>query len=377
MIAEIGVNHDGEVARALELTRAAAEAGADAVKLQYFETDRLLSKAAKLATYQKAAGETDPVAMLRRLELSLDEMANVVDLAHELGIHAIVTVFSVELVKPASELAWDAYKSASPDSVNDPLIEALATAGKPLIMSTGASTIDELEQRLFGLLIGQLPNFIPLHCVSSYPTRPEDANIGGMYEFLERYQFLTSPKGVPSACGYSDHTAEIDTGALAVRLGASMLEKHFTYDQGAQGPDHAASLTVPQFAEYVRLAKDAEAPEVYDHLVTMGRWWWKSTRTERRFRLSREQALAIAETDVRYGPLKKTVLDCERNVREVARQSLATTRDIGPGETLTRNHLTIKRPGTGLEPFRLDEVIGKRLARSVEADTPLVEDDLA
>ena len=118
IIAEIGVNHDGEVARALELTDAAADAGADAVKLQFFETDRLMSKAAKLAAYQKNAGETDPIEMLKRLELTIDEMALVVDRAHERGIHAIVTVFSMELVEVAETLAWDAYKTASPDIVN-------------------------------------------------------------------------------------------------------------------------------------------------------------------------------------------------------------------------------------------------------------------
>ncbi|MEZ6163705.1 MAG: N-acetylneuraminate synthase family protein [Phycisphaerales bacterium] len=122
IIAEIGVNHDGQVDRALSLTDAAADAGADAVKLQFFRTDLLMSKAAKLAAYQKNAGETDPIEMLRRLELSLSDLARVVDRAHQLGIHAIVTVFSTQLVEVAR---WDAYKTASPDIVNRPLLEAV------------------------------------------------------------------------------------------------------------------------------------------------------------------------------------------------------------------------------------------------------------
>ncbi|MFI4898865.1 MAG: N-acetylneuraminate synthase family protein [Phycisphaerales bacterium JB059] len=331
VIAEIGVNHDGEVARALELTRAAAEAGADAVKLQYFETDRLLSKAAKLAAYQKAAGETDPVEMLRRLELSLDEMARVVDLAHELGIHAIVTVFSLELVKPASELAWDAYKSASPDVINRPLLEALAATGKPLIVSTGASTLDEVV-RAVGWLEAIRERLAVLQCVSCYPA-PEEA-LGGIGVIGEAVRVVT---------GYSDHTPDVESGRRAVESGASILEKHLTYCCAASGPDHRASLEPGPFSGYVGALPD---------------------RCEAR-------GGGVA------GAPGKRVLACERDVREVARQSLTTTRGLSPGETITRADLTVKRPGAGIEPFRLDEVIGQRLAQSVEADTPLVEDDLA
>ena len=331
MIAEIGVNHDGEVARALELTRAAAGAGADAVKLQYFETDRLLSKAAKLAAYQKASGETDPVAMLRRLELSLDEMARVVDLAHELGIHAIVTVFSVELVKPASGLAWDAYKSASPDVINRPLLDALAATGKPLIVSTGASTLDEVV-RAANWLDGIRDRLAVLQCVSCYPAPTSGIEMMGS---------IRAATGRP--VGYSDHTASVESGREAALAGAEILEKHLTYSREASGPDHRASLDAEQFVEYVGALPD-RAPG--------------------------------GAVRVSVEP-RKRVLACERDVREVARQSLTSTRDLAPGETITRDVLTIKRPGTGVEPFRLDEVIGKRLARSVEADTPLTEDDLA
>jgi sialic acid synthase SpsE len=332
VIAEIGVNHDGEIARALELTRAAAKAGADAVKLQYFETDRLLSKAAKLAAYQKAAGETDPVAMLRRLELSLNDMARVVDLAHELGIHAIVTVFSVELVKPASELGWDAYKSASPDVINRPLLEALAATGRPLIVSTGASTWDELRRASDWLSGIRGSGLAFLQCVSCYPA-PESA--------IEMMRSVHEATGC--GIGYSDHTPSVESGREAVLAGAEILEKHLTYSRAAIGPDHRASLDVEQFIEYVGALPDR---------------------------------VMTGAIDVSVEP-RKRVLACERDVRVVARQSLTTTRDMKPGEIVAREDLAIKRPGTGIEPFRLDEVIGKRLARSVEADTPLVEDDLA
>ncbi len=327
VIAEIGVNHDGEVERALMLTDAAADAGADAVKLQLFETDRLMSKAAKLAAYQKNAGETDPLAMLRRLELSIDDMAKVVDRAHEHGIHAIVTVFSVELVEVAERLEWDAYKSASPDIINRPLLETMANTGKPLIVSTGASELDEVT-RAAGWLEGMRDRLAFLQCVSSYPA-PENA-LGGI---------AAIHRATALAVGYSDHTPDVGTGAVAAKAGACLLEKHLTYDRKAQGPDHAASLDPIGMAGYVAAAMGAVCPTP-------------------------------------AGSGIKSVLDCERDVREVSRQSLVSTRVLRTGEVLTREMLTIKRPGTGLPPFLMNEMIGRRVVRDVELDVPIVREDV-
>ncbi len=370
IIAEIGVNHDGEVERALSLTDAAAEAGADAVKLQFFETDRLMSKAAKLAAYPKNAGETDPIEMLRRLELSIDEMARVVDRAHERGIHAIVTVFSTELVEIAETLAWDAYKTASPDIVNKPLLEALAKTGKPMIVSTGASTLDEVV-RAVGWLDHVRDRLAVLQCVSSYPT--PDMALGGI-------KAIRDATGLP--VGYSDHSKDPKSSKLATALGGCILEKHITYDRNAPGPDHAASITELGLKRYIEqaqhhrclghVAEKAYADEVsklgdgkllkeyfFDHVHPGAHPSW--------------MAVYAAAT---Y-PIEKRVLDCERDVREVSRQSVVTTRAIAPGETITREMLTIKRPGTGILAYRLDEVIGKVAKREIEHDVPVVEEDLA
>jgi N,N'-diacetyllegionaminate synthase len=367
IIAEIGVNHDGEVSRALELTDAAADAGADAVKLQFFETDRLMSKAAKLAVYQKNAGETDPIEMLRRLELSIDEMAQVVDRAHERGIHAIVTVFSTELVEAAETLAWDAYKSASPDIVNRPLLEALMATGKPMIVSTGASTLDEVV-RAVGWLDEAKDRLAVLQCVSCYPA-PEEA-FGGMVA-------IADATGLP--VGYSDHTKGF-IGSTAVAYGACILEKHITYDRKAKGPDHKASLWESQFQVYI-----ASASDVVD---------WRETNLLVRTRYksggsSLESSVEIAKKidpecssqlwgivhEVRQNPIEKRVLDCERDVREVSRQSVVSVCDIAPGTVITRAMLTIKRPGTGILAYELDTVVGRTASRAIEADVPMVEED--
>lgn len=327
VIAEIGVNHDGEVGRALELTDAAADAGADAVKLQYFETDRLMSKAAKLAAYQKAAGETDPIEMLCRLELTLDEMALVVDRAHERGIHAIVTVFSVELVERAETLGWDAYKSASPDIVNKPLLDAIAGRGKPLIVSTGASTLDEVV-RAAEWLERARDRLAMLQCVSSYPA--PDMALGGIGAIADSTGLIA---------GYSDHTSAIETGARAVEHGACILERHITYDTSAKGPDHAASLEPEGFARYTQLTRGANRIEQADG--------------------------------------EKHVLDCERDVREVSRQSVVAAQPIPEGTTITRDMLTIKRPGMGILAYRIDDVVGTITQRDIDGDVPIVEDDIA
>jgi len=333
VIAEIGVNHDGSIDRALALTNAAADAGADAVKLQYFETDRLMSGASRLAAYQKASGETDPHAMLRRLELTIDEMDRVIECAQSRDIHAIVTVFSTELVAPAKALAWDAFKSASPDIVNRPLLEAMANDGRPLIVSTGASTMDEVARAAAWL--STLPSPIAmLQCVSSYPA-PSPA-LGGITAISHATGLVT---------GYSDHTPDDTTGAMAVAAGACILEKHLTYDKTAKGPDHAASLEPVELARYVELARRARS-------------------------LNREI------NPLELGSVEKRLLDVERDVRSLSRQSLVAAREIREGELVTRDMLTIKRPGTGCAPYRLDELIGSVAARRIEADRPIGRGDV-
>lgn len=329
VIAEIGVNHDGSVERALELTRAAADAGADAVKFQLFRADLLMCRASTLAAYQSTAGESDPFAMLRRLELTIDQLAPIVERAHALNIHAIVTVFSLELVSEAERLAWDAYKTASPDIIHRPLLDRLAATGKPLILSTGASTMDEVHRAIVWLRSAQ-DRLAVLQCVSSYPTPLAQAELGGIRQFK---------RSLAIPVGYSDHTPDEQTGALAVALGASILEKHFTFDVSARGPDHAASLSPAALRRYIQAARSpGPAPEV--------------------------EAM-------------KRVLEIEKDVRTVSRQSIVATRPLAVGHLIGRGDLTFKRPGTGIPPYEIERVLSHRVVRAVERDMPLRWDDLS
>jgi N-acetylneuraminate synthase/N,N'-diacetyllegionaminate synthase len=320
VIAELGVNHDGSLNRALELVEAAHTAGTDAIKLQWFEAAQLLSRAARLARYQKETGAADPFDMLRALQLAPEAMADVVDRAHAAGLAAIATVFSVDLVPLARDIEFDAFKTASPDIVNRPLIEALMQLGKPLLVSTGTASIHEVRDVTRWL--GGEPHLL-LQCVSGYPTPDEAASLAGR---------AAMARVNSSALGYSDHTTAVDTGALAVASGACLLEKHLTYDRAATGPDHATSLDPLELEAYVRLAHRA----------------WRM-----------------------LGPPRKQVLEIEKDVRAVSRQSLTTTRALPAGHVIAAGELTIKRPGTGIEPWRLAEIVGRRLATAVEADMPL------
>ncbi len=337
VIAELGVNHDGSAERALELVDAAADAGADAVKTQWFEAERLMSSASTLAAYQRDAGEQSPVAMLRRLQLSREGMASVAERARRRGLHAIITVFSHELVRDAGSIGWDAYKTASPDIVHRPLLEAILATGRPLILSTGAATMEEVGRAVRWVATAR-DRLALLQCVSSYPTPREDAALGGIGALADAF-------GLPT--GYSDHTRELDTGALAVACGARLLEKHLTYDRAARGPDHAASLDADGFARYVRGARAA----------------------------CKDPPIATID-DVRVGAREKRVRPCEQDVRTVSRQSLVTRRPLNRGDVLRLEDLTVKRPGAGLGPWRLHEIVGSRVARPVAADAPLTPEDL-
>ncbi len=326
VLAELGVNHNGSLDRALELVDAAHDAGADAIKLQLFDARGLLSRAARLADYQSAAGARDPISMLEACQLSIDQTAIVAERAHAAHMHAVVTVFNLDLVEHAAAFPFDAFKVASPDVINRPLLEALVACGRPLIVSTGAATLEEVKTACDWL--GAHPHLL-MQCVSAYPTPDDAAQLAGI-------GVLRSITRTP--VGYSDHTTAIDTGALAVAAGAAALEKHLTFDRFAAGPDHAASLDPPCFAEYVRLAHRA-----------------------RRM----------------LGEPIKQVLDLELEVRRLSRQSIVARRELPAGHELRREDLAIKRPGTGLPPARLDSIIGRRTARTIAPDTPIEAESLA
>ncbi len=326
VIAELGVNHDGDRNRALQLIDAARAAGADAVKVQWFEADRLLSRAARLARYQETGGASDPFDMLRGLELEPRLIAEIVEHSGNARLATIVTLFSVEHVDAAARCGFDAFKTASPDVVNRPLIEALVATGRPMLVSTGAATLAEVEAVSDWL---GAHDHVLMHCVSAYPTPDVMASLAGRAAMCRINR---------NALGYSDHPTAEDTGALAVAGGACVLEKHLTLDRTAPGPDHAMSLDPPGFERYVRLAHRA-------HRM--------------------------------LGAPNKAPLAIELDVREVSRQSVTAQCELPVGHVIEPGELTIKRPGGGIEPSRLAETVGRRLARPVAANTPLRDEDLA
>lgn len=327
VIAEIGVNHDGNPATAVELIRAAAHAGADAVKFQLFRPAELLSADAALAGYQagRAASARD---LLDPLSLAPETLARLRDAAHTAGLAFAVTPFSVTDAADLARLGVDAVKIASPDAVNPPLLEAAAGLGCPLWVSTGTCRDDELDDA--ARHAAATPGGALLQCVSAYPTPDHAAALGGIAALRQRFGHLP--------VGYSDHTADEDTGALAVAAGACLLEKHLTHDPTAPGPDHAVSLDPDALGRYIAAARRAA---------------------------------------VRLGPTTKTCQRIEQDVRTVSRQSLCATRDLPAGHQLVAGDLTVKRPGTGLPAVAYRTTLGRTLSRPVTANHLLVPADLA
>lgn len=373
LIAEIGVNHDGSIDRACALVEACASAGADAVKTQYFRTDRLMSRSAVLAAYQRSAGETDPIEMLRRLELSADDLRRFVSCAHDCNVHAIVTPFDVQGAVEMRGMSWDAFKTASPDVIHRPLLETIAADHRPMIVSTGASTMDEVRRAAGWLRDAVLQERVAfLHCVSCYPA--PTAALEGLLAMMLCSRGATAKDVVARSfdsgrdryvrnqsamcddgefdigvVGYSDHTSSIETMLDAAWVGAVMIEKHVTLDRSLPGPDHAASITPGELAAAVGRLREMRA---------------------RCGRLP-----TAAEVCAKFGwnaaDVCKRVLPCERDVRRVSRQSIVLTRAVCAGERLTEELVAYKRPGTGIEPFRLAGAIGRVFVEDVEADKPV------
>lgn len=329
VVAEIGVNHDGSVDRALELVTHARDAGADAIKLQLFRARSLMHPSSCFAEYQKQqCDDATPIDMLRRYELDEPAARRIVAHARSLGLIPLATPFSLGDVELLESLELPAVKIASPDLVNLPLLRRAARGGKPLLVSTGAATAQEVGLGCAWLREQHVP-FALLHCVSAYPTPDDDANLCWIEE-------LAVVSGAP--VGYSDHTTDLGAGAFAVAAGACIVEKHLTYDRSAAGPDHSASADPGQFAEYVRLIRRAQR--------LMGR-------------------------------SGKRVLECEGDVRRVSRQSLVVRRDLGPGERIEEADLTVQRPGTGVPAGEAPRVVGRSARRAIRAGTMLTWDLLS
>ena len=330
IVAEAGVNHDGALRKAIELVDAAAEAGADAVKFQAFRAEQLTTADAPLADYQRSGGSVSQQRMLQRLELDDADFERIRARCIERGIEFLATPFGVDDVARLERIGIAAIKLASSDLNNSQLIERAAQSGLPLILSTGASTADEIRDAVAHLdSIGARDRAILLHCVSRYPTPVEDANLRTIRALIDAF-------GLPA--GFSDHTESTYIGGWAVAGGACLLEKHMTLDPSGAGPDHAMSLDPTEFAAYVASVRQIE------------------------------RVLGKAEIGMQ---------DSEAEVRRVARKSIVARRPLRAGEVITPDALTLKRPGTGIAPSAIDRLLGRRMAVDAAADTLLTWEMIA
>ena len=324
VIAEAGVNHNGDPALAHALIDAAAGTGADAVKFQTFNPDALAAAGAPMAEYQRAAGErgADQREMLARLALPADVWAALQAHARERGIVFMSTPFDLSSAQLLHGLGVPAFKIGSGELTNLPFLAEVAALGRPMLVSTGMADMREVAAAVDTIAAAGNPPIALLHCVSSYPADPGDANLLAMAT-------MASAFGVPT--GWSDHTPGIELAIASAALGAALIEKHLTTDRTLPGPDHAASLEPEDFAALVRGVRIAAASRGTGH---------------------------------------KQPVAAELDVARVARRSLHWRRDLAAGALIGRDDLVVLRPASGLGPDALDDVTGRRTTEAVRAGTP-------
>ncbi len=325
IIAEGGVNHNGDPELARQLVVAAADAGADAVKFQTFIPSKLVSATAPRAGYQQlnAPGDETQEEMLRKLVLPVEELAKLKPLAEHLGIQLMSTPFDEQSADELREIGVPAIKISSGEITNYCLLHHVASFGIPIILSTGMSTLGEIEDAITCLTGNGCEDLALLHCVSAYPAPVEDTNM----RVLSNLRFLFK-----RPVGYSDHTLGTHVSVGAVAIGATIIEKHMTMDRNLPGPDHACSVEPDEMKQLVRQC--------------------------------REMAIAL-------GDGSKRIMACEVNTREVAQRSVTAAQDMPAGTVLLPEMLTLKRPSTGIHPIELNNIIGRQLKSDVHADETL------
>ena len=328
IIAEAGVNHNGDAAMAREMIKTARRAGADYVKFQTAVPELVISTIAPKAEYQKeTTGEgQSQLDMCRAIHLPLGEYALLAEECSREGIGFMSTPFDLVSIDTLAALDMDYWKIPSGEITNLPYLRRIASKGGRVILSTGMSTLDEVAAAVEVLEAGGIPrsDITLLHCNTQYPTPMADVNLRAM----EALASLGC-----GAVGYSDHTVGIEVPVAAVAMGAKVIEKHFTLDKTLPGPDHRASLDPAELCGMVAAIRNIE------------------------------QAIGSPE---------KCVSDSERPNIEVARKSIVAARDIKEGELLTEDNITVKRPGGGISPMLWDSVIGTRACRDFPYDSLIV-----
>jgi N-acetylneuraminate synthase/N,N'-diacetyllegionaminate synthase len=328
IIAEAGVNHNGELKKAIELVEIAADAGADYVKFQTFKTDLNISKSAKKADYQeKNTGNTESqFEMVKKLELSFDDFLVIEKKCQELNIGFMSTGFDIPSIEFLDTLKPKYYKIPSGEITNKPYLEYVGKVAEKIILSTGMANIEEIKEAVNILEKSGVKkkNTTILHCNTEYPTPYEDVNLLAMLH-------IKNEIGVE--IGYSDHTLGIEVSIAAVALGATIIEKHFTLNRNLPGPDHIASLEHEELKAMISGIRNIE--------------------------------LAISGNGI------KEASESEKPNKLIARKSIHIKRKLKKGHVLVSEDLIMRRPGDGISPMEIDNVLGKILLTDTEEDTKL------
>lgn len=327
VIAEAGVNHNGDIKLAKKLIDTAREAGADAVKFQTFNPTMLATENAPKAAYQDPSRRESQQAMLSRLALTEENFKELKEYAERKNIIFLSTPFGEKEALFLQKLNLDAFKVGSGDANNIPLLTLIGGFKKPVILSTGMMTLQDINESVTALKKTNT-EIIILHCTSSYPTPPSEVNLRSMLTIQKKFGYIV---------GLSDHSEGVEVVIGAVALGASVIEKHITLDKAMEGPDHTTSLEPQEFKQMVESIKIIE------------------------------KAL---------GSDKKIITPSEKEIIAVARKSIVALRDIQKGVKIKKDDLILKRPGTGLEPKNLSKVIGRLAKKDIKKDDLLSWDML-
>ncbi len=330
IIAEAGVNHNGNRELAFKMIDAAAESGCDCIKFQTFQTEALVTASAHKAAYQKAntGREDTQYEMLKPLEFGKKDFEVLKRHCAARGIDFLSTPFDIPSVRLLEELNVSGYKLSSGDITDRLLLETVACTNKPLLLSTGMSTIEEVSEAVGWIEACGNQNITLMHCTSNYPASYDEVNMRAMLTLQNRFPYPT---------GYSDHTQGIHIAVMAAAMGARVIEKHFTLDKTMPGPDHKASLSVAELKEMVRAVRDVE--------TAMGDGSKRPSRSE---------------------------LD----TRRAATKSIVINTPLRKGTRLKREDMEIRRPGTGIAPKYMEQLEGKYLLRNVEQETVLQWEDV-